>query len=148
MEGFLIRGWKIILLGFGEAAVLARGATLAARWVHEPQPISNHPVGLGFSHPAGRCRPGGSASSAPCWWSCKDMEGLLIRGWEIILPGCGGTSALARGATLAARSLHEPQPISNHPGSWVFHILRGRNDPGDLGFGPQVVGVVIIWKDF
>ena len=22
--------------------------TLAAHWLHEPQPISNHPVGLGF----------------------------------------------------------------------------------------------------
>ena len=137
MEGFLIRGWKIILLGFGEAAVLARGATLAARWVHEPQPISNHPVGLGFSHPAGRCRPGGSASSAPCWWSCKDMEGLLIRGWEIILPGCGGTSALARGATLAARSLHEPQPISNHPVGLGFSHPAERYRHGGSAFPSQ-----------
>ena len=43
------------------------------------------------------------------------MEGFLTWGWELILPGCGGTSALARGATLAARWLHEPQPISNKP---------------------------------
>ena len=41
------------------------------------------------------------------------MEGFLIRGWEIIFPGCDGTSALSRGVTLAARWLHEPQPLSN-----------------------------------
>ena len=43
------------------------------------------------------------------------MEGFLSRGWELILPGCGGTSALARGATFAARCLHELHPISNLP---------------------------------
>ena len=33
---------------------------------------------------------------------------------------------------------------------WVFHILHGSIDPGDLGLGlgPQVFGVVKIWKDF
>ena len=41
------------------------------------------------------------------------MEGFLTRGWELILPESGGTSALPRGATLAARWLREPQPISN-----------------------------------
>ena len=76
------------------------------------------------------------------------MEEFMIRGWEIILPGCGGTSALARGATLAARLLHEPQPISNHPVGLGFHTLRGGIDPGDLRFRPRVVGVVQIWKDF
>ena len=73
------------------------------------------------------------------------MEGFLIRRLEIILPGCGGTSALARGAILAARMLREPQRISNHPvGLGFSHPI----DPGDLGLGPQVVGVVKIRKDF
>ena len=39
-------------------SALARGATLAARWLYEPQPISNQPVGLGLPHRAGRYRPG------------------------------------------------------------------------------------------
>ena len=43
------------------------------------------------------------------------MEGVLIRGWDLVLPVCGTTSTLARGTTLAARWLHEPQPISNQP---------------------------------
>ena len=63
------------------------------------------------------------------------MEGCLIRGFEIILPGCGGTSTLARGATLAARRLHEPQPTSNQPvGLGFFHTLRGGIGPEDLRF--------------
>ena len=76
------------------------------------------------------------------------MEGFLIRGWKLILPGCGGTSALAREATLAARWLHEPQPISNHPVGLGFHTLRDGIDPGDLRFRPRVVGFVEIWKGF
>ena len=76
------------------------------------------------------------------------MEGFLIRGWELILPGCGGTSALARGATLAARWLHEPQPISNQLIGWVFNTARGGIEPGDLRFRPRVDGVVEIWRDF
>ena len=35
------------------------------------------------------------------------MEGFIIRS---ILPGCGGTTTLSRGETLAVRWLHEPQP--------------------------------------
>ena len=58
------------------------------------------------------------------------------------------TSALAQGATLAARSLHEPQPISNHPVGSGLHTLRGGIDPGNLHLRPQVVGVGEIWKDF
>ena len=70
------------------------------------------------------------------------MEGFLIRGWEIILPGYGWTSALAGGATLAALWHHEPQPISDHPVGWGFHNARGGICPGDLCFCPRVVGVV------
>ena len=36
---------------------LARGSTLAARWLFEPQPISNLWVGVRFPHRAGRYRP-------------------------------------------------------------------------------------------
>ena len=73
------------------------------------------------------------------------MEGLLIRGWNIILPRCGVTS-LSRGATPAASWLHESQPICYHPG-WGFHTVRGGIGPGDLGLRPGLVGFVMIWKD-
>ena len=65
---------------------LAIGATLASRWPHEPQPISNQPVGLRFPHPAGRYRPEGSSFSSPGSWSFTCMEVFLMRGWEPILP--------------------------------------------------------------
>ena len=67
---------------------------------------------------------------------------------EIIPPGCGGTSTFARGSTLAARWLHEPQLISNQLVGWGFYIARGGIDPGDICFHPQVDGVVEIWIDF
>ena len=134
MEGDLIRGWDFTLPVSGVTSTLARGATLAARWLHEPQAISNHPVGLGFPHPSGRYRPGGSACTSPGSWSVRDMEIFLIRGWENILPGCGGTSALARGVTLAARWLHEPQPVSNHPVGLGFPHRAGRYRPGGSSF--------------
>ena len=129
MKVFLMRGWEIIFPGCGETSVLARRATLAARWLHEPQPISHHPVGVGFPHLAGRYRPGGSAFLSPGCLSCSDMEGFLVRGRNLILAGCGGTSALAGGATLATRWLHEPQQISNDPVGLGFphSVKRYRN---------------------
>ena len=74
---------------------------------------SNHPVGLRFLHPAAGFRPGGSAFTSPGCWNGTDMEGFPIRRWKRLLE-CGGTAASARGATLAARWIQEPQPISNH----------------------------------
>ena len=93
-----------------------------------------YPVGLGLPHPAGRCLPGGSAFSSPGCWICRDMVGFLMRGWEIIRPGCGGTSALAREKTFAARWLHRPQLISNHPVGLGFLHSAGRYRPGGSAF--------------
>ena len=106
MEGFLTPRWKLILSGCSRTSALARRATLAARWLHGPQSVSIQSVRLGFPHPVGRYRPGGSAVSSPGCWKFRDVEDF--RGWDLILSGCGGTSALARGATLAARWLHKP----------------------------------------
>ena len=128
--------------------MLSREEALAARWLHEPQPISNQPVGLEFAHFTKRYRLEGSAFSSPESWSCRDMDGFLIRGWEMVLPGCGGTSILSREATIGARWLHEPQPISNQSVRWGLYAARGGIDPGDLRFRPRVVGVVDVRKDF
>ena len=70
------------------------------------------------------------------------MERFIKRGLELIHPGCGRTSALARGATLAARWLHEPQSKSNHPVGLRFPYLTGGIDQGDLFSRPRVVGFV------
>ena len=76
------------------------------------------------------------------------MEGFLTRGWELILPRCSGISAVARGATLAARWLHDkPHPNRNHPkGLGCPHPARGGIDPGDLLLLPQ--GFFKVWKGF
>ena len=76
------------------------------------------------------------------------MEGFLIQGCDLILAGCGGISTLSRGATLAARWLHELQPITNHPVGLGFNTVRGGIDPGGLRFRARFVGVVAVWKDF
>ena len=103
MEEFLIRGWVLILPACGGTSALARVETLTARWLHEPYSISYRPERLEFLNTAGRYRSGRSPFSSPGCRSCSDVKGLLIWGWELIVPGCGGTSSLARGAILAAR---------------------------------------------
>ena len=112
---------------------MAREATLAARRLHEPQAIRNHPDGLARPHPAGSIDPG-DVRYRPRVVKVVDMGGFLNRGWELILPGCGGTSALAHGATLAARRLHEPQAIRNHPVRLRVRRPAGRYRPGVSAF--------------
>ena len=80
MGGFLTRGWELLLSGCVGTSALARGATLAARWLHEPQPISNQSVELGFHILPGGIDPRKSAGSSPACWSCREMEVFLTRG--------------------------------------------------------------------
>ena len=125
MEGFMIRGWDHCAAGpwrWPEVQLSPCADSMSP----SPQPITNPPVGFGFPRRVGH-RPVGSPFSSP-WgcWICKDLEGFLIRRWDLILPGCGGTSTLARGATLAAHWLNELQPISNHPVGLGFPHRAGR----------------------
>ena len=46
--GSSIRGWDLILPGFGRTSTLSLGATLASRLVHGPQSITIQLVELGF----------------------------------------------------------------------------------------------------
>ena len=138
IEEFLIRGWELILLGSGGTSGLARGETLAARCLRGPQPIIHHPVPLGFPHPVGRYRPGGSAFSLSGFYSCRDMERFPIRRWMLILPGCRETSALARGKLSPRASSMGPIQSAITQWGWGFHTLRGGIDPRDLRFRPRV----------
>ena len=99
MEGFMIRGCDHIVPGCGGTPTLSRGATFATRWPHEPVPIRNQPVGLGFPHLAWQYQPDPCPFSTPGCWSCTCMKGVLIRAWDPIVPGC--------------RWLYEPLPISD-----------------------------------
>ena len=45
-----MRGWELILRVYGGTSVLARGATLATRWLDEPHPANQQsPSGVGVS---------------------------------------------------------------------------------------------------
>ena len=63
------------------------------------------------------------------------MEGFLIRGWELVLPGVRWLSAI---------------PSQSEIGQWDlgFHTEQSGFDPGDHRFRPQVVGVENILKNF
>ena len=141
MEGFSLRGWDHILPGW--------------HWLHEPQPFSNPSLGLGFPHlvgryhpgaavfvpgvleltRAGRYRPGEPPFSFPVYWSCRCMEGFLIRAWD---------------PTIFPRwhCLHEPQPISSQRVGLGFSHRAGRYRPGVPPFSSsRFVGVTDVWKD-
>ena len=71
MEVRPIRGWDSMVPG--------------CRWLHEPPPISDQLMGVGFPHRAGRCRSGESPYSSPIGRSFRIIEGLLL------LPECRET---------------------------------------------------------
>ena len=148
MERFQIWRWNLILPGCRETSALARGATLSARWRHGPQSIRNHPVGLGIPPPAGRYRPGGSAFSSTDCSSCRDIEIFLIRRWELFLPVCGGTSALARGQLSPRASSMGPIQSAITQWGWGFHTLRTGIDTEVLRFPPRVVSIIKIPNNF
>ena len=114
--------------------MLPRGATLAARGLRGLQPISNQPVGLGFTHRAGGIDAGDIRFRPRVVGACRDLEGFLFRRWEFIILGCGRTATLARGATLVARWLHEPQPINNQPVGLGFPRRAERYRHGGSSF--------------
>ena len=81
MEQILIRGGDLNLPVSGATSTLAGGATLAARWLHEPQSINNQPVWLGFHTVRGSIDPGDPHFRPQVVGvNCRDMEGFLIRG--------------------------------------------------------------------
>ena len=117
MEGFLIQRWAPNLPGCGD-------------WLDGPQPISDQPVGLGFPHRARRYCPRRSPFSSRVCWVRRCREGLMIRRWDPILPGC--------------RWLSEPLPISDQRWDWGFHTWRGGIGPGDHHVRPQLVEAVVV----
>ena len=106
-EGFLIRGWELIVR-VRRNLHTARGATLLARLPHEPQPVSNRPMGgVGFPHRVERYRPWGSLFFVPRFSKLYMYGSFLIRRWEVIVPG-RSEPRLVRGNILAAHWFYEP----------------------------------------
>ena len=120
--------------GCGGISTLAREATLAARWLHEPQLITNKSAsGVEVSTPCGAVLNRRISAFVPGLFEFREMEGFLIKGCDIILPGCGGTSTLDRRATLAARWL-QLQPITDQPVGLGFPHHAERSRPGGSPF--------------
>ena len=67
------------------------------------------------------------------------MKGFMTRGRDIIIPGCGETTMLFRGKTLAARRLHESRPIRNHPTGVGFPPRGAASNRGITVFFPGVL---------
>ena len=60
-------GCGVFITRCGCISALSQGATRVACWLHEPQPINNHSVGLRFPYSAEWYRLAG----------CVDLPGLL-----------------------------------------------------------------------
>ena len=71
-----------------------------------------------------------------------------MRGWDLILPGCGGTRRWPEGQLSPRSASMSPSKSAITQRGWGFHTVRGGIDPGNIRFRPRVVGVVDIWKDF
>ena len=72
------------------------------------------------------------------------MEGFVVQGWDLIVPGCG-ISMLSRGATLATRSLHRPSRSDQQSADG-----GGVSTPAGryrLGESLQGEGVEDVWDD-
>ena len=77
MEGFQLRGWYVILPGCGGTSTLSRGASLAARWLHQTRPIRNPLVVMGYPNHAGWFRP------VECLFSSRRMSAFVPRFLEL-----------------------------------------------------------------
>ena len=134
---------NLILPGFIGTSTLSLLATLTAPWLHEPQPISFQPVGLGFPHRAERYRPGGSAFSSPICWSCRDMEMFVIRGWDLSFPRMRWDLNIGQRANSRhALAPYTPANQQSASGVWGFHTAPGGIAPGNRCFCRRVGGVV------
>ena len=78
----IVKWLKDVSYGDGNVSSSGCGGSM-----YDPQQVSDRPVGLGFPHRVGQFRPGGSSFSSPGCRSCICMEGLPIRGRELVVPG-------------------------------------------------------------
>ena len=79
---------------------------------------------------------------------CTCIEIFLIKGWDLIITRCDGSSSSSGEATLAACCVNAPSPslYSNQPVDLGFEHLFGGIYPGDARFHARVVEVADIWK--
>ena len=150
-EGFLIRGWELILPGCGGTSALARGATLAARGRHEPHRISCQPERLGFPNTARQDRPGQSPFSSLGCWSCRYLEGFLIRDFffgNLSSLGPAGPRRWPEWQLSSSAGPMSPSQSVITPWGWVSTPCGVVSTRGIYVFVPGLLRVVEIRKDF
>ena len=93
------------LAGFVYKCVLCRGwdrILSGCRWLHEPQSISNQPMGLEFPHRAGRYRPGGPSfcprfdEIVDVWTDFRSGDGTISSPGGSTNPGLGCPHRMGR----------------------------------------------------
>ena len=137
----MIWGWVRILPGCSGTSALARGETFAAGCLHEPHPISNHPVGLPSA--VGDSTPCGAVSTREI---CVFVPGLLylqrygnISENNLSSPGVAGPRRWPKGQLSPRAGSRSPSQSKITQWGWSFHTLRGGIDPGDLFFFPGLL---------
>ena len=126
MDDFLIRVRSRIVFGCGGTLTLAKRTSLLSRRLYETATIE---WGWVFHTMRGGIDPG-VVRVRPHDVGFFGLVNDFSSGDETILsPGCDRSSKLARGATLVARCLHEPQPIGNQLVAWRFPRRSGPYRP-------------------
>ena len=127
---------------------MARGATLAALWLHESQPISSQLVGWGFYTARGGIDTG-DLCFHPRVVGVVEVRREFSSGEKTLSSlGAAGPRRWPEGQlSPCAGSMSLIQAAISQRG-WGLHTLRGGIDPGDHRFRPQVVGVVKLLKGF
>ena len=104
-----------------------------ARWLDEPQPISNEPIVLGLPHRAGRYLPGGWPLSSPVCWSCRHVKAFASGGGTLSSPFVDGS--------------RNPSQSAVSQSCCASHTVQGDIDSGNHRFCPRFVGVVDVLTD-
>ena len=117
-----------------EESLIRRWATISPkwRWLHDPQPISDQPVGSGFPHRPRQYLPGGSPFFVP-----GSSELLMCR--MIYDLGVGSHPHRVQ------RNSTNPSQSAICPWGWSFRTVRGGIDLGCHRFRPQFDGVADVY---
>ena len=116
----MILGWHLIAPGCGGTSTLSRAVTLPARWLREPQPISNQPMGVGSRTVRGGIDLGDLRS-------CPGVVGIV--------------DAWTRRALAPRTPTNQSVRVAGFP-----HLSR-RYRPGASPFCPEIVGIVDVPKE-
>ena len=163
MEGFLIRGWDLVLPGWWgfhtvRGGIDPRDHRLLPRCVGVADVWNDFSFGgWTLSSPGGVGFTNSSRSAISQWgWSSHTLRGRIDPGDHRIRPPSVGVLDAWKDLSSGDGILPSPGgACSTNPSQstiselgWGFYIVRGGIDPGDYRFRPRFIGVADTWKDF